>query len=177
MRRFCSSRRAGAFGADDGKTQPTEGRAEARKFCLILVPSLRITTDYSCRCQAKTDVFVVVVEATATFFESLLLLRDIEHWCRQTCSLYSNFGAVPWTQFKVAPVYCNFYPTELAKTTEALKRFTFRVTGRLLHSCEENPSGPISSILSRKWQEDRSSGISAQRVLQEVEAMSFIYLL
>lgn len=116
MRHFCCSRRAGAFRADDGKTQPTEGRAEARKFYLILVPSLRIITDYSCRCQAKTDVFVVVVEATVTFFESLLLLRDIEHWCRQTCSLYSNFGVVSWAQFKVAPVYGNFYLMELAKT-------------------------------------------------------------
>ena len=86
------------------------------------------------------------------FFKSLLLLRNIEHWCRQTCSLYSNFGAVSRTQFRVARVEPKLAADAIGQNKEALKkRFTFRATsgypecqsGVPFYSRETNPQ-PVS---------------------------------
>lgn len=60
---------------------------------LILVPSLRTITSYSCRCQAKR-MYLSPGDERRSFSSLLFPRRDVEHWCRQTCSLSSGFGVV-----------------------------------------------------------------------------------
>lgn len=66
----------------------------------ILVPFLRIHISSSCRCQAKRMYLSLLWKQQGHFFESFFPLRDIEHWCRQTCSLSSSFGTASQSSLK-----------------------------------------------------------------------------
>ncbi len=74
--------------------------------CKLQSDELRRGSSLSSWCHLYVSILVTLVdvrqngcichccEGNNDVFESLFPLRDIEHWCRQTCSLSSSFGTV-----------------------------------------------------------------------------------
>lgn len=72
----------------------------------LQLDELRRGSSLSSWCHLNVSILVTLVdvrqngcichccEGNNDVFESLFPLRDIEHWCRQTCSLSSSFGTV-----------------------------------------------------------------------------------
>lgn len=95
------------------------GRAEARSRSLILVPSLRIFTSYSCRCQAKRMYLSLLWRQQWHFWVFISFLGTLNTGAGRPAVSPKALGWFHRTQFKVERVQVEVCGGKCLKYEEA----------------------------------------------------------